>query len=97
MVALIFSSNSAPSVRRRRADSALWRAIDEPRRDRGAVLEAIRLTPHIEKNLAQEVLGKRRIADKPKKPAVDVGPMPREQSLHRWFAASGDLFNQDLV
>jgi hypothetical protein len=60
-------------------------------------LEATRLTPHIEKNLAQEVLGKRLIADEPKKPAVDVGPMPGEQSLHRWFAASGDLFNQDLV
>ena len=60
-------------------------------------MEAARLTPHIEKNLAQEVLGKRLITDKPKKPAVDVGPMPREQSLHRWFAASGDLFNQDLV
>jgi hypothetical protein len=27
MVASIFSSNSAPCVRRRRADSALWRAI----------------------------------------------------------------------
>src|SRR6059058_2457737 len=49
------------------------------------------------KNLAQEVLGKRLIADEPEKPAVDVGPMPGEQSLHRWFAASGDLFNQDLV
>jgi len=59
--------------------------------------EATRLTPHIEKNLAQEVLGKRLIADEPKKPAVDVGPMPGEQRLHRWFAASGDLFNQDLV
>jgi hypothetical protein len=35
-------------------------------------LEATRLTPHIEKNLAQEVLGKRLIADEPKKPAVDV-------------------------
>src|SRR6266511_3047499 len=61
-----------------------------PRRDRGAALEATRLTPHIEKNLAQEVLGKRLIADEPKKPAVDVGPMPGEQSLHRWFAASAD-------
>jgi hypothetical protein len=52
-------------------------------------LEATRLTPHIEKHLAQEVLGKRLIADEPKKPAVDVGPMPGEQSLHCWFAASG--------
>ena len=60
-------------------------------------MKAIRLTPHIEKNLAQEILGKRLMADEPKKPAVDVGPMPREQSLHRWFAAGGDLFNQDLV
>jgi hypothetical protein len=60
-------------------------------------LEATCLTPHIEKNLAQEILGKRLIADKPKKPAVDVGPMPDEQSLHRRFAASGDLFDQDLV
>jgi hypothetical protein len=60
-------------------------------------LEATRLTPHIEKNLAQEVLGKRLIAHEPKEPAVDVGPMPGEQSLHRWFAASSDLFNQDLV
>jgi hypothetical protein len=60
-------------------------------------LSAIDMTPHIEKNLAQEVLGKRLIADEAKKPAVDVGPMPGEQSLHRWFAASGDLFNQDLV
>jgi hypothetical protein len=60
-------------------------------------LEATRLTPHIEKNVTQEVLGKRLIADEPKKPPVDVGPMPSEQSLHRWFAASGDLFNQDLV
>jgi hypothetical protein len=49
-------------------------------------MEATRLTPHIEKNLAQEVLGKRLIADEPKKPAVDVGPMPSEQSLHRWLA-----------
>src|SRR5262245_32798772 len=48
-------------------------------------------------NLAQEVLGKRLIADEPKKPAVDVGPMPGEQSLHRWFAANGDLSNQVLV
>jgi hypothetical protein len=55
------------------------------------------MTPDIEKNLTQEVLGKRLIADKPKKPAVDVGPMPGEQSLHCWFATSGDLFNQDLV
>ena len=60
-------------------------------------MEATRLTPHIEKNLAQEVLGKRLIADKPKKPAIDVGPMPSEQGLHRWFAASRDLFNQDLI
>jgi hypothetical protein len=52
---------------------------------------------NIEKNLAQEVLRKRLIADEPKKPAVDVGPMPGEQSLHRWSAASGDLFNQELV
>jgi hypothetical protein len=43
-------------------------------------LEATRLTPHIEKNLAQEVLGKRLIADEPKKPAVDVGPMPGEET-----------------
>jgi hypothetical protein len=60
-------------------------------------LEATRLTPHIEKNLAQEVLGKCLIADEPRKPAVDVSPMPREQNLHRWFAANGDLFNQVLV
>jgi hypothetical protein len=60
-------------------------------------LEATRLTPHIEKNLAQEVLGKRRIANETKKPTVDIGPMSREQSLHRWFAASSDLFNQVLV
>jgi hypothetical protein len=60
-------------------------------------LEATRLTPHIEKNLAQEVLGKRLIADEPKKPAVNIGAMPREQNLHRWFAASGNLFNQVLV
>jgi hypothetical protein len=60
-------------------------------------LEATRLTPDIEKNLTQEVLGERLIADEPKEPAVDGGPMPGEQSLHRWFAASGNLFNQDLV
>ena len=56
-------------------------------------LEATRLTPHIEKTS----LGQRLIPDEPKKPAIDVGPMPGEQGLHRWFAASGDLFNQDLV
>ena len=39
-------------------------------------MEATRLTPHIEKNLAQEILGKRPIADEAEKPAVDVGPMP---------------------
>jgi hypothetical protein len=38
-------------------------------------LEATRMTPDVEKHLAQEVLGKRLIADKPKKPAVDVGPI----------------------
>src|SRR5215831_17727571 len=67
-VASIFSSKSAPSVRRRHADRALWRAID---------------INHVEKNLAQEVLGKRLIADEPKKPTIDVGPMPREQGVHR--------------
>ena len=38
-------------------------------------MEAIRVMPHIEKNLAQEILGKRLTADEPKKPAVDVGPI----------------------
>jgi len=42
------------------------------------VLETSRLAPHIEKHLAQEILGKRRIADEPKKPAVDVSSMPSE-------------------
>ena len=55
------------------------------------------MTPHIEKNLTQEVLSKRLITDEPKEPTEDVGPMPGEQNLHRWFAASGDLFNQELV
>jgi hypothetical protein len=60
-------------------------------------LESSRLTPHIEKNLAQKVLGNRLTADEPKKPTVDIGPMPGEQSMHRWFASRGDLSNQDLV
>jgi hypothetical protein len=51
-------------------------------------LKATRLTPDIEKNLTQEILGKRLIADKPKKPALDVGPMPDEQSLQRSSAAT---------
>jgi hypothetical protein len=34
-------------------------------------LEATRLTPHIEKNLTQEILGKRLIADEPKKPTIE--------------------------
>src|SRR5436190_5643047 len=36
------------------------------------------------------------MADEPKKPAVDVGPMPREQSLHRWFAAGSKPAMQAL-
>ena len=61
-------------------------------------MEVTRLTPHIEENLAQEVLGKRLIAHKPKKPAVDVGPMPGEQSLHRSFAANrGSLLVNDFA
>jgi hypothetical protein len=60
-------------------------------------LEATRLTPYIEKNLTQEVLCKRLVADEAEKPAVDLGPMPSEQSLQRWFAASGDLINQVFV
>src|SRR6476646_3091976 len=67
MVASIFSSNSAPSIRRRRADSALWRAIDSNHVEtEERHWEVTRLTPHIEKNLAQEVLGKRLIADEAK-------------------------------
>ena len=84
----IFSSSSTPYVPRRRADSALWRAID---------INHVETEERRWKRPAQEVLGKGLIADEPKKPAVDVGPMSGEQSLHRWFAASGDLFNQNLV
>src|SRR5262245_59360465 len=93
MVAPISSFNPA-SVRRRRADSALWRAIDISHvetEDRHWKRPAWRHTSR------KTVLGKCLIADEPKKPAVDVSPMPREQNLHRWFAANGDLFNQVLV
>ena len=63
----------------------------------GAAFEASRLTPHAEENLAQEILGKRLIADEPNEPAIDGGPMPSEQSLHSKFVASGNPLDQDFV
>jgi hypothetical protein len=60
-------------------------------------LEVTRLTPHIEENLAQEVLGQRLIADEAKELAIDGGPMPSEQSLHSKFVASGNPLDQGFV
>jgi hypothetical protein len=60
-------------------------------------IEASRLSPHIQKNLAQKIFGKRLMADEPKEPAIDRGSMPSEQGLHSKFVASGNPLDQDLV
>jgi hypothetical protein len=61
----------------------------QPRQYRGAPFEPIRLPPHVEKHLAQNVLGRGSVLDEAKKPAVDVGAMPGEERMYSKFITGG--------
>ena len=95
-VASMVSSSSA-SMRRRRAESALKRAIESSQVDGGAPFEAAGLLPYIEEHIAQQILGHGLVANEAKQPAVDRGAVPGEQDLHGKLVARRDALNQDLV
>src|SRR5262249_17479023 len=96
-VASIFSSSSA-SIRRRRADNALKRAMDiihvetEERPSKRSAWRQTSRNTSLNRSSASVVY-----VDEAHQPAVDGSPMPGEQGLHGELVATYDPFNQHFV
>src|SRR5260370_21158123 len=62
----------------------------QPSRNRGASLEQASLAPHVEENVAQEVVGEGFVVHQPPQPAVNRQTMPPKEASHGKLTAVGD-------
>ncbi len=83
-----------PAPRRQRLEAC---DRQQPGRHRRARLEAIGMAPHVKKDIAEQVLGRRLVTAQANQPTIDGGPMPGEKHLHCQAVARCDALQQRLV
>src|SRR3954469_21528658 len=84
-----------PATARRKSLVAGYRY--KPCRDGRAPFEPASLTPHVQKDFAQKVFGKRRVVDEANEPSINGRAVSGKQRFHGAPVAESNPFNEQLV